>query len=126
MKFVPVIVSVVAGAPATTLDGDSDLMIGTGLAEERIVNCWLALPPPGAGLVTVTVTGPAVANEVAGTITTSCVGVCDWIGSGVAPKLTVEAAMKFVPVIVSVVASEPATTLDGDSDVMIGTGLLEA
>ena len=72
MKFVPVIVSVVAGAPATTLDGDNDVMVGTGLLlEDRIVNCWLALPPPGAGFVTVTVTGPAVVNDVTGTITTS-------------------------------------------------------
>jgi hypothetical protein len=58
--------------------------------------------------------------------TTSCVPVCDWIVSGAAPNVTVDAAMKFVPVIVIVVAGDPAGTLDGDSDVTVGTGLLAA
>jgi len=39
------------------------------------------------------------------------------------PKLTIEAATKFVPVIVSVKAVPPATALFGEIAVIVGVGL---
>src|SRR5262245_42696719 len=99
MKFVPAIVSVVAGAPAPPLDGDSDVSVGTGLLfADWIVNCWFALPPPGAGFATVTTTSPAFASNEAGIITVSEVEVCDSTPTAVTPKLTVDAGMNPVPV----------------------------
>src|SRR5262249_16024572 len=59
----------------------------------------------------------------AGIITVSEVEVCDSTPTAVTPKLTVDAGMNPVPVIVSVVAGAPATRLDGESDVTVGDGL---
>jgi hypothetical protein len=120
MKLVPVIVTRTF-VPRTPDRGLIDVMVGAG--EDWILKSWLALPPPGAPFVTVTVTDSAVVSNAAGTLTTSWVAFCDWTVTAVAPNVTVDVAMKFVPVIVSVVVGAPATTLDGDSDVMVG-GLL--
>jgi xanthosine utilization system XapX-like protein len=58
-KFVPLIVSVKAAPPAVALVGENDVIAGTGLLMEKF---WVPeVPPPGAGLVTLTVTTPAVA-----------------------------------------------------------------
>jgi len=58
-KLVPFTVSVNPDPPATALDGESVVMLGDGLL---IVNGKFADgPPPGAGLLTVTATIPAVA-----------------------------------------------------------------
>ena len=54
------------------------------------------------------------------------VEVCDSTPTAFAPKLTVDAGMKPVPVIVSVVVGAPAITLDGESDVTTGDTLLAA
>jgi hypothetical protein len=70
----------------------------------------------------VTVTGPAVISKADGTLTTSCVAVCDWIDTAVAPKLTVDDALKFVPVIVTVVGGDSAGADDGESAVTVGAG----
>ena len=60
-KFVPVTVSVNAAPPATAAAGPSDEMAGSGLS---IVKFRAAdVPPPGAGVVTVTIAIPAVATS---------------------------------------------------------------
>jgi hypothetical protein len=53
-----------------------------------------------------------------------CIHVAGCTGSGAdPPKLTTEAAMKFVPLIVSVKAALPATVLFGEIVVIVGAGL---
>src|SRR4051812_12266743 len=89
-----------------------------------MTNCWFALPPPGAGFVTVTATCPAVVSSDAGILTTSDVPLCDEIVMGVSPKLTVDDGMKFVPVIVNEVVGDPAGRLNGKRLLTVGTGLL--
>ena len=74
--------------------------------------------------MTVTVTGPAVVSNDWGTLTTSEFPFCDKTVTAVAPKVTVDEAMKLVPVIVRLKPCEPAATLDGESVVTVGTGLL--
>jgi hypothetical protein len=60
----PVTVTVNAGAPAVTLDGDTDNMPGTGFA---IVNARSPdVPPPGAGVHTDTCAVPAAETSDAG------------------------------------------------------------
>ena len=57
MKFVPVTVSVWAAAPAITELGERLVMVGTGLlagAGFTVKVLAAVVPPPGVGLVTVT------------------------------------------------------------------------
>src|SRR5262245_50389068 len=104
VKFVPVNVT----GTAVPLSPDAGLMdVMVGAMAGRIVKSWLAEPPPGAGFVAVTTTSPAVVNNEAGTLTTSEVPVCDNTATPVAPNLTVDDAMKFVPVIVSELVGDP-------------------
>jgi hypothetical protein len=74
-KPLPFKVSVNAAPPAAALVGAIDVKAGAGLL---IVNtCALEVPPPGAGFVTVTFTGPGVTMSAAGTVTMICVLVVD-------------------------------------------------
>src|SRR2546422_830990 len=66
-KFVPVTVSVNAGAPATAKTGFSPVVVGAGFTIVRV--CGFDAPPPGAGLTTVTCAVPAAAMS-AGAIPT--------------------------------------------------------
>jgi len=62
-KFVPFTVRVNAAPPAVAFDGDSVVIAGTGLFT---VNGELPdVPPPGAGLVTVTLNMPAAVMSAA-------------------------------------------------------------
>src|SRR5436190_729250 len=64
MKLVPVTVSVKAAFPAAALAGDRVESVGDGLLT---LNVWAAeVPPPGAGVTTVTCGVPAVARSEAG------------------------------------------------------------
>ena len=63
--------SVKSGLPAVVDVGLIEMVAGTGF---RIVNVWLPeVPPPGAGVTTVTDAVPAVAMSVAGTVAVSVV-----------------------------------------------------
>ena len=68
MKFVPFTVRVNAGLPRIALAGESDVVVGAvGLMVK--FRAGLEVPPPGAGLNTVTDAGPALAMALAGTVT---------------------------------------------------------
>jgi len=56
-KLLPLTVRVNSGSPAVTLDGERLLVIGNGLLTVKF-NAGVDVPPPGAGLVTVTVLDP--------------------------------------------------------------------
>lgn len=81
------------------------------------------VPPPGAGLVTVTATVPAEAIAAAGMVAVNSVELTNVVVGVVPPKLTVEVGRKFVPLTVSVKpAAVPATTLLGEMVAIIGVG----
>jgi hypothetical protein len=82
----------------------------------------LEAPPPGAGLVTVTASVPVEAMLEAGIAAVSCVELTSVVVGAAPPKLTVEDATKFVPVIVSVKAAPPASALFGEIAVTVGVG----
>lgn len=66
-KLEPLMVRLKAAPPAVALLGESEVIVAAGLL---ILKVWAeVVPPPGAGLVTVTLTEPAVAMSAAGTIT---------------------------------------------------------
>jgi hypothetical protein len=79
-------------------------------------------PPPGAGLVTVTAGVPVEAMAAAGMAAVNCVELTKVVVGTDPPKLTIEDATKFVPLIVSVKAGLPATTLFGEIVVIVGVG----
>jgi hypothetical protein len=83
----------------------------------------LEVPPPGAGLVTVTAGVPAEAMAAAGMAAVNCVELMNVVAGADAPKLTIEAATKFVPLIVSVKAAPPAAAPFGEIVVTVGVGL---
>jgi hypothetical protein len=62
-KFAPVTVSVKPDVPATRAFGVSDAIVGTGLSIVKVRG--LDVPPPGAGVETVTEAVPAVAMSAA-------------------------------------------------------------
>jgi len=83
----------------------------------------LEVAPPGAGLVTVTANVPVETMLEAGMATVNCVELTNVAVGAAPPKLAIEAATKFVPLIVSVKAALPATALFGEIVVIVGVGL---
>jgi hypothetical protein len=68
MNPLPLIVSVMGLLPAAAEEGDTLVTVGTGLAVACTVkSTGDELPPPGAGLETITGKAPALARSLAGT-----------------------------------------------------------
>jgi hypothetical protein len=80
------------------------------------------VPPPGAGSVTITAAVPAEGIAAAGMAAVNCVALTNVVVGAVPPKLTIEAATKFVPLIVSVKGA-PAMALFGEIVVIVGVVL---
>jgi branched-subunit amino acid transport protein len=122
LKFVPVTVSVKAGPPAVVDVGEIELVVGTGLL---IVNvCELEVPPPGAGFATVMGTVPAVATSAAVITAVRVVLEIKVVARAEPLKSTVDDALKFVPVTVSVNWAPPAVVDVGEIEVVVGIGFL--
>lgn len=76
IKFVPLTVSVKVPPPVVAVDGAIEEIVGTGFVLPEMVNvALLEVPPPGVGLLTVTVPVPAVAMSLAGTCAVSLTDV---------------------------------------------------
>ena len=71
MKLDPFTVKVNPAAPAFALGGESEVIDGTGSLMGRLTAA--EVPPPGAGLATVTLADPAVAISAAVICAVSCV-----------------------------------------------------
>jgi hypothetical protein len=82
----------------------------------------LEVLPPGAGLVTVTASRPVAAMLAAGMLAVNCIELTKVVASADPPKFAIEAATKFVPLIVSVKAAPPAMALFGEIVVIVGMG----
>jgi len=86
MKFVPVNV-MFTDCPTTPLVGLIEVSVGTGLGEFTIVNTkFVVVPPPGAGLVTVTFADPTAEMSLAGTVAVSCVVLTNAVVLAVPPR----------------------------------------
>jgi hypothetical protein len=77
--------------------GEMAVKVGDGLLTVNV--CARLVPPPGAGFATITLTGPAVLSCEAGIVIVRVFPPVprDAPESWLAPKLTIEPAMKFVP-----------------------------
>jgi hypothetical protein len=122
-KLVPVMVSVNA-APLTVAEaGAIELSVGPETA--LIVNDRLPdEPPPGAGLVTVTVAVPAVAISAAVIAAANFVVLTNVVVLAAPLNFTTDVDTKPVPLTVRVKAALPAVALVGEREVAVGAGLL--
>ena len=80
------------------------------------------VPPPGVGLYTVTVPVPAVARSLGVIVAVNFALLTYVVVRAEPPHRTTEPEMNFDPVTVTVSARLPAGALEGDIDVMPGTG----
>src|SRR5439155_320716 len=121
-KLVPVTVSVRAALPADVLVGDSVESVGEGLLTLNV--CAAEVPPPGAGVTTVTDAVAAVARSEAGMAAVSCVALTKVVVRAAPFQRTPEAFTKLLPFTVSVNAAPPTLALEGESDVSDGAGVV--
>src|SRR4029077_19346808 len=97
-KFMPFTNKLKACSPSGAQLGLRELIVGTELVPLAMVKVTaFELPPPGAESVTVTGTVPAEAMAAAGMAAVNCVALTNVVVRAVPPKLTIEAATKFVP-----------------------------
>jgi len=127
IKFVPFTINVNAGEPAVAPAGDKPEIVGAGFdADVTLKFTEFDAPPPGVGFVTTTAGVPTLATSVARIAALSCVELTNVVVLFAPPKLTVAPLTNPVPFTVSVSAPEPATTPVGDSEDIVGVGLLTA
>src|SRR5262249_33680263 len=112
-KPVPVTVSVKAALPAVTLAGLRVLMLGVGFTGATVSGRAADVPPPGAGVNTVTLGVPAAATSLAGMAAVSCVDETNVVGRLAPLTWTIEPLVKLEPVAVRVKAAPPAEAVVG-------------
>jgi hypothetical protein len=97
-KPVPVNTNEGTAWPNVPVVGEMAVSVGDGLLTVNV--CARLVPPPGAGFITDTLTGPAVVICEAGIVIVRVFPPVPRVApeSWLAPKLTIEPAMKFVPV----------------------------
>jgi hypothetical protein len=121
-KPVPFTVNENAGPPAVALVGESVVIVGAGLltANDELPD----VPPPGAGLVTVTRKLPTAAMSAGVIAAVSCVALTKVVVLADPLKFTTELETKPVPFTVNVKAAPPTVALVGEIVVIAGAGLL--
>jgi len=123
-KPLPSTDSVNAALPAVTLAGASAEIVGTRLVLVIVNVDTPDLPPPGAGLLTVTLAVPALATSAADTDAVSLLLLTKVVASAAPFQLTAEEDTKLPPLTVSVNAVPPAVTVVGATAEIAGTGLV--
>ena len=112
------------GPPATAEPGLNPVVDGTGLLPDAIVKVWaFDVPPPGAGVNTVTAAVPATPRSAAGIAAVTCVVETNVVARAAPFQRTTELGTKFVPLTVSVRPGPPAAAEAGLSPVVAGIGL---
>jgi hypothetical protein len=129
----------IAGAPFATeaINGVTDAPVATNTGEKGgwvIVKAGVGLmvnvmafdvPPPGAGFTTVTLAVPAVWMSSALTEVANWVLLTKVVVQLPPFHCTCELGTKFVPFTVRMKATPPAKALEGESEVIVGTGVLK-
>src|SRR5574341_1464343 len=82
------------------------------------------VPPPGAGLKTVTAPSPTAAMSAAGIAALSCVGETNVVTRSTPFQRAFEPLTKFAPLITSVKSGSPATTVCGFKPETVGVGFV--
>ena len=116
----PLTVRVKAAPPAVALLGEIEPIAGTGFLMVNGREFDVALPGPG--FLTVTDTVPALVRSVARICAVSLTLLTKVVTRAELFHLTVAPFAKFEPFTVRVKPAEPTVLLEGESEVMIGTG----
>src|SRR4030095_11585308 len=119
-KLLPVTVSVKLAPPAVALLGLSALSVGAGFRTETLAT--VDVPPPGAGVTTVTAGEPAVMRSLAGIAALSVVALPNVVARAAPFHCTTDDGTKLVPVTVSVTPAAPTPTLLGETLATVGAG----
>ena len=122
-KPVPFTVRLNAAVPATAVDGANEVIVGTGLDVEIVNVMAFEVPPPGAGLNTVTCALPATAMSAAVIAACNCVVPTKTVVRADPFHFTTAPETNPDPFTISENAAPPATAVDGPSEVIVGTGL---
>jgi hypothetical protein len=122
IKFVPLTVSVKPAPPATAELGFMDAAVGEGLPMAKV--SALEVPPPGAGVETVTEAVPPAAMSALVIWAFSWVLDTKVVGRALPFHCTVESEIKFAPLTVSVKLALPTDAELGLIDAAVGIGLL--
>ena len=99
------------------------LPVGVNEPDDRVLTVKFAafdVPPPGAGLNTVTAAVPAEEIAAAGMAEINCVALTKVVLRAVPAKLTTDPETKFAPLTVSVKPAPPAAALVGEIVVIAG------
>ena len=120
-KPVPFTVSVNPAPPSVVFVGETELIVGGGLFTVKFAG--VDGPPPGAGLITVTGSVPPAAISVARIEAFTWVALTNAVVRALPLKFTTAPVTKFVPFTVSVNAAPPDTALNGENELIAGTGL---
>src|SRR5262245_54459415 len=123
-KFVPFTVRVKAGEPGMAEAGVRLVIVGTGFACSIEKAAALEVPPPGAGLNTVTLAVPAAVRSPAGIAAVSWVPPMNVVVRFAPFQRTTDPLTKFVPVTARVKAGEPTADEEGLRLVIVGVGLV--
>jgi len=121
-KLNPLTVKVNPISPTTAEVLESDVRPGTGLLMEKL--CTFEVPPPGAGLNTVTEAVPDVVMSAAFICAVSCVAFTNVVARSAPFQRTFESTVKLDPPTVSVNALPPADALPGVRLLSTGTGFV--
>jgi hypothetical protein len=121
-KPVPFTVSVKAALPSKAVVGEMVVIAGVGFVMVKVAEA--DVPPPGAGLVTVTPGVPAVEIKGAVIAAVNCVALTNVVVTFVPLKLTKAPLTNPVPLTVSVKAAPPSTAVEGESVVIVGRGFV--
>jgi len=121
-KPVPVTVTVNEPLPSGSVEGEMALITGDGLVTAKVAA--ELVPPPGAGLVTVTDTGPATTGSD-DTVADREPSLLSVVVSGEPLKLICEYVIKPVPVKVNVNGPLPTGSVDGVRLAIVGAGLFD-
>jgi len=118
-KFNPFTVSGKAGPVATALEGEREVIVGPVVVKVRAFE----VPPPGAGVETVTCAEPVLAISVEGIAAVTFVPLTKVVVRLLPFQCTCEPEIKPAPVSVNVKSGPPAAVLEGDRETRLGTGL---
>jgi hypothetical protein len=116
-KFEPFTVRVKAAPPAA-----AELGLRLAITGGFGLMVKVAAEEAPALVVTVALTGPAVASKEDGTVVVTCVGLTSAVASGVVPNVTFAPEMKFVPLTVRGIAGLPAVAELGFRPEIVGAG----
>ena len=103
-------------------------VVGVAITEKSVIVTVseFDVPPPGAGLTTVTAAVPEMAMSLAVIAAVNCVALTKVVVRALPFHWATDVLMKFVPFSVRVKAGPPAPVDVGASEVSVGTGLFVA